>query len=64
MPVRLGLLPSYVFHPVWHGREPDYNASYLSFSPSTVSQLLESHPMMLFGLETGMALFLLTFIVI
>jgi len=32
--------------------------------PSTMSEFFENHPMMLFGLEAGVALFLLIFIVI
>nr|EUJ16027.1 hypothetical protein RSP673_02700 [Ralstonia solanacearum P673] len=34
------------------------------FPPSIMSQFFEDHPMMLFGLEAGVALFLLIFIVI
>jgi hypothetical protein len=57
-----------VFHPVRRGRGLGYNAPhprfYLRLSPSTMSEFFENHPMMLFGLEAGVALFLLIFIVI
>jgi hypothetical protein len=61
------LLLSCLFHPVRRfdvGGRLGYNARHLRFSPSIMSKFFENHPMMLFGLEAGVALFLLLFVVV
>jgi hypothetical protein len=58
------LLLSCLFHPVRRGGGLGYNAPHPRTPPSIMSEFFENHPMMLFGLEAGVALFLLIFIVV